>query len=141
MGTMGQIFKVEEAEEEITSISFFEDIGEVVSSFFTAVADTIKSIPLIVGIDLFEGEDEDANTELMAIVNNHFEEVSGGHGALASLAFMVLVLLYTPCMVAVAAQIQEFGAKWALFGAFLQLVVAYISSVMIFQGGLLLGFG
>jgi len=141
VGTMGQIFKVEEAEEEITSTSFFEDIGEVVSSFFTAVADTIKSIPLIVGIDLFEGEDEDANTELMAIVNNHFEEVSGGHGALASLAFMVFVLLYTPCMVAVAAQIQEFGAKWALFGAFLQLVVAYISSVMIFQGGLLLGFG
>ncbi|MDO9545954.1 MAG: ferrous iron transport protein B [Pelolinea sp.] len=141
VGTMGQIFKVEEAEEELAATSFFEDLGEVVSSFFTAVVDTIKSIPLIVGIDLFEGEDEDTNTELMAIVQIHFEEVSGGHGALASLAFMVFVLLYTPCMVAVAAQIQEFGAKWAIFGAVLQLVVAYISSVLVFQGGLLLGLG
>jgi len=141
VGTMGQIFKVEEAEEELAATSFFEDLGEVASSFFTAVGDTIKSIPLIVGIDLFEGEDEDANTELMAVVENHFEEVSGGHGALASLAFMVFILLYTPCMVAVAAQIQEFGAKWALFGALMQLAIAYTSAVIVFQGGLLLGLG
>jgi len=141
VGTMGQIFRVEEAEEEMAATSFFEDIGEVVSSFFTAVADTIKSIPLIVGIDLFESEDEDTGTELMVVVKDHFEEVSSGHGALASLAFMVFILLYTPCMVAVAAQIQEFGAKWALFGALMQLAVAYISAVIVFQGGLLLGLG
>jgi ferrous iron transport protein B len=141
VGTMGQIFKVEEAEENLAATTFFEDLGEVISSFFTAVADTIKSLPLIVGIDLFEGEDEDTNTELMAVVQTHFEEVSGGHGALASLAFMVFILLYTPCMVAVAAQIQEFGAKWALFGALMQLAVAYISAVIVFQGGLLLGLG
>ena len=141
VGTMGQIFKVEEAEEELGATTFFEDLGEVISSFFIAVVDTIKSIPLIVGIDLFDGEDEDTNTELMAVVQTHFEEVSGGHGALASLAFMVFILLYTPCMVAVAAQIQEFGAKWALFGALMQLAVAYISAVIVFQGGLLLGFG
>jgi len=141
VGTMGQIFKAEEAEEELTATSFFKDLGEVISSFFTAVVDTIKSIPLIVGIDLFEGEDEDTNTELMAVVQTHFEEVSGGHGTLASLAFMVFILLYTPCMVAVAAQIQEFGAKWALFGALMQLAVAYFSAVIVFQGGLLLGLG
>jgi len=141
VGTMGQIFKVEEAEEELAATTFFEDLGEVISSFFIAVVDTIKSIPLIVGINLFEGEDEDTNTELMAVVQTHFEEISGGHGTLASLAFMVFILLYTPCMVAVAAQIQEFGAKWALFGALMQLTVAYISAVIVFQGGLLLGLG
>jgi len=58
---------------------------------------------------------------------------------LASIAFMAFILLYTPCMVAMAAQIQEFGAKWAIFGAVMQLVVAYVFSVFIFQGGLLLG--
>jgi len=141
VGTMGQIFKVEVTEEELAATTYFEDLGEVISSFFTAVVDTIKSIPLIVGIDLFEGEDEDTNTALMAVVQTHFEEVSGGHGALASLAFMVFILLYTPCMVAVAAQIQEFGTKWALFGALMQLAVAYISAVIVFQGGLLLGLG
>jgi len=141
VGTMGQIFNVEEAEEEMVATSFFQDLIEVVSSFFSTVVDTIKSIPLIVGIDLFESEEEDTGTELMAVVKDHFEEVSGGHGALASVAFMVFVLLYTPCMVAVAAQLQEFGVKWAIFGALLELVVAYIASVIVFQGGLLLGLG
>ncbi len=141
VGTMGQIFKVEEAEEEMATTSFFQDLIEVVSSFFSTVVDTIKSIPLIIGIDLFESEDEDTGTELMAVVKDHFEEVSGGHGALASVAFMVFILLYTPCMVAVAAQLQEFGVKWAIFGALLELVVAYIASVIVFQGGLLLGLG
>ena len=141
VGTMGQIFNVEEAEEEMATTSFFQDLVEVVSSFFTAGVDTIKSIPLIAGIDLFESEEEDTGTELMAVVKDHFEEVSGGHGALASVAFMVFVLLYTPCMVAVAAQLQEFGVKWAIFGALLELVVAYIASVIVFQGGLLLGLG
>lgn len=141
VSTMSQIFGVEEAEEEAAAITFLEDVGEIVTSFFAAAVDTIKSIPLIVGIDLFEGEEEESGTELMAVVGAHFEEVSGGHGALASAAFMVFVLLYTPCMVAVAAQMQEFGWKWALFGAVMQLAVAYVAAVAIFQGGLLFGLG
>jgi ferrous iron transport protein B len=141
VSTMGQIFNVDEVEEEVSATSFFEDIGEIISSFVTAIIDTLKSIPLIVGIDLFEGEDEDINTELMVAVRNHFEETSVGHGALASVAFMVFVLLYTPCMVVIAAQLQEFGAKWTIFGVISQLLIAYIFSIIVFQGGLLLGLG
>lgn len=141
IGTMGQIFNVEEEEEEVEPTTFFEDLGEIVTSFVGASVDTIKSMPLIIGINLFEGEEEEEPTDLMAVVKDHFEEVSGGHGALASVAFMIFVLLYTPCMVAVAAQVQEFGAKWALFGAVMQIVVAYVSAVIVFQGGLLLGLG
>jgi len=139
VSTMGQIFRVEEAEEEAHPTTFFQDVSTIIGSFFTAAWDTVKSFPLIVGIDLFEGEGEEEPTELMGVVQNHFEQVSGGHGALASIAFMAFILLYTPCMVAMAAQIQEFGAKWAIFGAVMQLVVAYVFSVFIFQGGLLLG--
>ena len=138
VSTMGQIFQVEEAEEESEATTFLEDTAGIVTSFFATAWDTIKSIPLIVGIDLFEGEEEEEPTKLMGVVQDHFEQVSGGHGALASIAFMAFVLLYTPCMVAMAAQIQEFGFKWALFGAGMQLFVAYIFSVLIFQGGLLL---
>jgi ferrous iron transport protein B len=141
VGTMGQIFEVEEAEEEAEPTTFIEDVGEIITSFFAATVDTIKSIPLIVGIDLFEGEEEDEGTALMAVIEDHYEEISGGHGMLASVAFMVFVLLYTPCMVAVAAQLQEFGWKWTLFGAVMQLAVSFVASVIVFQGGLLLGLG
>jgi len=140
VGTMGQIFNVEETAETVEVTTFFEDVLAIITSFFVAIGDTLKSIPLIIGLDLFE-EEEEQSTELMTAVQNHFETVSNGHGALASVAFMAFVLLYTPCMVAVAAQLHEFGVKWTIFGAVTQLVIAYLVSVMIFQGGLLFGLG
>ncbi len=141
VGTMAQIYKVEEAEEEAESTTFFEDVGEVMTSFASATWDTIKSVPLIVGVDLFEGEEEEDPTELMMAVEAGFERSSDGHGALASVAFMVFVLLYTPCMVAVAAARQELGSKWMWVSVIGQFVLAWGVALFIFQGGLLLGLG
>lgn len=142
VGTMAQIFEVEEAaEEEVVETTFVGDVQEIVVGFVTATVDTIKSIPLIVNINLFEEEAEEDMPQLNVAVEEHFESVSGGHGMLASLAFMVFVLLYTPCMVAVAAQRQEFGNKWAGFGMLMQLAVAWVVAVVIFQGGIALGLG
>jgi ferrous iron transport protein B len=60
---------------------------------------------------------------------------------LAALAFMVFVLIYTPCMVAVAAEAQELGIKWTLVSVFGQLVLAWLMAFLVFQGGQLLGLG
>ncbi|MEA3396615.1 MAG: ferrous iron transport protein B [Chloroflexota bacterium] len=141
VGTMAQVYDVEEAEEEAEPTTFFEDVGEIVTSFISATGDTLKSIPLIVGINLFEGEEEGELTALMAAVEDGFETASGGHGALASVAFMVFVLIYTPCMVAIAAERQELGDKWTLASVFGQLALAWLMAFAIFQGGKLLGLG
>jgi ferrous iron transport protein B len=140
VGTMNQVYDIEEPEEEVESTTFFEDLGEILVSFFGAVWDTIKSIPLIVGIDLFEEEEED-QTALMAAVESSFDETSGGHGALASVGYMAFVLLYTPCMVAIAAEKQELGTKWMWVSIIGQLIIAWLVALIIFQGGLLLGIG
>jgi len=141
VGTMAQVYGVEEAEEEAEPTTFFEDMGEVVTSFVGATVDTIKSIPLIVGINLFEEGEEEELTDLMAAVQEGFEASSGGHGALASVAFMVFVLIYIPCMVAVAAERQELGTKWMWFSIVGQTVLAWLLAFVIFQGGKLLGLG
>ncbi|MCK4489655.1 MAG: hypothetical protein KAU23_05310, partial [Anaerolineales bacterium] len=141
VSTMAQVYAVEESEEEAEATTFFEDIGEIITSFINATGDTIKSLPLIVGIDLFEEEDEAELTELMLAVRSDFEESSSGHGALASMAFMVFVLIYTPCMVAIAAEKQELGAKWMWFSIIGQLVLAWLMAFVVFQGGKLLGLG
>ncbi len=121
--------------------SFIADIGEIITSFFTATIDTVKSVPLIVGINLFETEPSQNSPELMAAVKTSFEETSGGHGALAGLAFMVFVLLYTPCIVTIIAEWHEFGAKWTLFSVTGQIAVAWLMGTIVFQGGKLLGLG
>lgn len=141
VSTMGQIYGTEAAEEEAAPTTIADDINGIVNSFAGAVLDTLKSIPLIVGINLFEAEEEEEPSALMVAVRNGFEESSGNHGALAALAFMVFVLLYTPCMVAVAAARQEFGNKWMWVSIIGQFGLAWVVALLVFQGGLLLGLG
>jgi len=139
---MAQTYGAAEVEPEgDESTTFLQDVGGIATSFLGATWDTVKSVPLILGIDLFEGEDEAEPTALMAAVRESFEASSGGHGALAAFAFMAFILLYTPCMVAVAAERQELGTKWALFSMLGQLALAWLAALVIFQGGKLLGIG
>ena len=138
VSTVSQVYKVDEAEEVAEPTTFLEDVVEIGTSFGQAVVDTLKSVPLIVGINLFEEDEEPAPTQLMTTVQDSFNATSGGHGALAALAFMVFVLLYTPCMVTVAAMRHELGAKWTWFSVIGQFVVAWIMAFVVFQGGLLL---
>jgi ferrous iron transport protein B len=59
----------------------------------------------------------------------------------AAVAFNVFVLLYVPCMVAVAAMRQEFGGRWTLAQVGYTLLLAWLAAVLVYQGGLLLGIG
>lgn len=124
-----------------TPPSFFEDVGTVIGGFGRALWDTMRSLPRLLGINLFETEDAPAPTALMTTVATSFDAASGGHGMLAGLAFMVFVLLYTPCMAAVAAERQEFGARWMWFSVLGQTGIAWLMAVVVFQGGRLLGLG
>ena len=141
VSTMAQVYAVEEPEEETEATTFFEDVSEIITSFIGATVDTIKSLPLIAGINLFEEEEEAEPSSLMQAVQNSFEASSGGHGTLAALAFMVFILIYTPGMVAIAAERQELGTKWMWFSIIGQLALAWLMAFVVFQGGILLGLG
>jgi ferrous iron transport protein B len=140
VGTLNEIYAVGEEEpaegqEEEVPPTFFEDIGQIVTSFIGATVDTVKMIVGIVpGINLMGEEEEEREARLIAALQGDFTP-------LAAVAFMVFVLLYTPCMVAVAALRHEYGTKWMLFSASYMLVLAWVVSVIVYQGGRLLGFG
>ncbi|MCA9927817.1 MAG: ferrous iron transport protein B [Anaerolineales bacterium] len=140
VSTLSQVYGFEET-EVVEPTTFGEDVIEIGTGFAGATADTIKSLPLIVGINLFAEEAEDDSTALMNAIRTDLETASGGHGALAALAFMVFVLIYTPCMVAVAAEKQELGVKWAWVSIVGQLVLAWVMALAVFQGGIFLGLG
>ncbi len=59
---------------------------------------------------------------------------------LSAYAFMVFVLLYTPCIAALSAIHREMGSiKWTLITIGYQLVVAWFASALIYQIGTLIG--
>ncbi len=64
--------------------------------------------------------------------------LSGVFTARSAYAFLVFVLLYTPCMAAVATMRRELNSrKWTAFAVCYQLVIAYVASLAVYLiGGL-----
>ena len=82
------------------------------------------------------GEDVDeSSTSLMTIIS----DPSGGISPLVAYAFLVFVLLYTPCLTVMAAMKREIGAKWMWFGMSVQLVIPWIVAFAIYRIGMLIG--
>ncbi len=113
-----------------------DGLKEIATGFWDATVDTVKAaISIIPGIDLMGGGGAgEVDTELGRALRGTFTPLS-------AVAFTVFVLLYTPCVVTVAAMLQEYGWKWAAFSAIYQLVLAWLIAVIVYQIGILLGFG
>ncbi len=75
---------------------------------------------------------------LGAGLRDTFDRTSHGHTIAAVLAFMIFLLAYTPCMTTVAAQRAEIGTRATLIGIGMQLVVAWLLAVVVFQVGVLI---
>lgn len=76
-----------------------------------------------------------AGQELGERVQSDFRASSGGHERAAVWAFLIFLLGYTPCVATLAAQRQEIGLRWTIFGVAMQLAIAWILAVAVFQIG------
>jgi ferrous iron transport protein B len=83
-------------------------------------------------------DDESQKQSLGKLLKNDFDKSSSGAPIPAIWAFLVFLTAYTPCVATVAAQKKEFGTKWALSGVGLQLAIAWLLAVVIFQIGRLI---
>jgi ferrous iron transport protein B len=138
VSTVAQLYAVDEAYVKEAGSGFFDEVNDVATSFIGASGDTLRAIPAVVGLDFIDLND-DTPTALQAAVRTSFEDSSGGRGRLAALGFMVFVLLYTPCMAAIAAFRQEFGTRWMWVSVIGQFAIAWLGAFIVYQGGKLVG--
>ncbi|MCA9914930.1 MAG: ferrous iron transporter B, partial [Anaerolineae bacterium] len=149
IGTMSQIFVGGETSAEAAPApDLLADVQGIVSSFAEASVLTVQEIVNIVprtvnivpGLNMPEadflglGAEEADTTALESNLTQLFTP-------LAAIAFTVFVLLYTPCMVTIAAMRQEFGMRFTLYQIAYTLLVAWVGAVVVYQGGMLLGLG
>lgn len=138
VSTLAQTYGVAEDGAVAAPTSFGEDLRTIAVTFVGATAETLRAIPRIVGIDLSGGTAEAPDSGLMRAIRASFAASSGGYGALAGLAFMVFVLLYTPCMVTIAAEKHELGSRWMWASIVGQLALAWVMALLVFQVGKLI---
>jgi ferrous iron transport protein B len=139
VSTMSEIYVGGEEAKETEPTTFVEDVRDIVVGFGEATVSATKELieVLTPGITVFraeEEEEESAQTVLSKALEKTFTP-------LTALAFLIFVLLYIPCVATVAAQVQEFGWRWAAFSVGLDLTVAWVLAVLVYQGGKLLRLG
>jgi ferrous iron transport protein B len=89
-------------------------------------------VSLVPGVDVTTDAAEQ-DTSLSAALASTFTP-------LAALAFVVFVLVYTPCVATLATLRHEFGWRWAGLSAAYQFALAWLLAVVVFQVGSALGY-
>ena len=108
------------------------------------IPDELSDEDVLLTTDIFStglsgAESADVQVGDMVVV---FGQGPIGLGATAAgLAFMVFVLLYTPCMAAIAAERHELGGRWAALTLVGQLAIAWVVAFLVFRAGAWLGGG
>jgi len=77
-------------------------------------------------------------SELEANLQATFTESSGGYPEAAAAAFLIFVLMYTPCVATLAEMRRQLGWRWTMAAVGVGLSTAYLAAVVVFQVGRLL---
>ena len=139
VGTMAEIYVKKEDAKTKEKPTFAEDLKEVGISFAKASRDSLANVVSTLGITSISAEE---SAEKAAERNPLREELKKQYTPLGAYAFIVFVLLYIPCVVAIVAMVQELGS-WKWFGVTFvyQMALAWGVAFIVYQGGSLLGFG
>jgi len=135
VSTMSQIYLGDAEAIPVEPTTFSEDVTSVGKGFVDAGVRSGKILlSILPGVDLVDSSTQSEDTALSLALRDNFS-------VLGALSLLVFVLLYVPCVATLGAIKHEFGMSWAVTSAIYQTVVAWIFAFLVYQGGLLLGFG
>lgn len=136
VSTLSQAYASETQTIELATSTLGQDLLEIGQGFIQTAGDTLRTLPLLIGIDLRgPAEEEMLDGSLNTAIQNGFAASSEGATRPAVLAFLVFILLYTPCISALIVERQELGTKWMVLTIFGQFGIAWLIGMLIFQIG------
>ncbi|MCG7585031.1 Fe(2+) transporter permease subunit FeoB [Photobacterium sp. OFAV2-7] len=131
VGTLNSLYAPSEGEEG-GEYDLLASLQEAVETIPANLADLSYSDPL--GIEVGElndldtvAEDQGVETSVFGNIQHHF--VSSA----AAMAYLVFILLYTPCAAAMGAYVREFGQKFSAFIASWTMLLAYTFATVVYQ--------
>ena len=102
-------------------------IPENLAAFGALIADPLGLGAAGIGSELAAAEAQDVSPDTFGAMVSRFD------GAAGALAYLLLILLYVPCVAALGAINREIGAAWTVFAAAWMMGVAYAVSVCFYQ--------
>ncbi|NOH70715.1 Fe(2+) transporter permease subunit FeoB [Vibrio pectenicida] len=130
VGTLNSLYAPAEGDQ--TDFDLVASLKEAVMSIPANLADLTYSDPL--GIEVGDltnssvaAQDQEVDASIFGNLKQHF--VTGN----AAFAYLIFILLYTPCVAAMGAYAREFGQKYARFIAVWTMGLAYGSAALYYQ--------
>ncbi|GGB63987.1 Fe(2+) transporter permease subunit FeoB [Shewanella inventionis] len=132
VGTLNSLYSNAEGEEE-AMLSIWDSVKVGLTTIPTNLLGIEPDDPLSIAIASITDLDE-AAAELSVDTSTFSALQTGFKSQLAAFSYLLFILLYTPCVAAMGALVNEFGAKWARFAAIWTFSLAYGSATVIYQG-------
>lgn len=146
VGTVNSLYSsASEGEAEEEKFDFWGGIGDAFKTIPANLSESFSfgtlSDPM--GLSVGNTEDTDAIVEELEIESSTVSEMkkrfsikgdtTGKTGQHAAFAYLLFVLLYLPCLVAVAATIKEVGKTMAVFQMVYSTILAWVVATLYFQ--------
>lgn len=117
VGTLGVSFL---GEEPVAAVGLGDGLNELWIGLGVALKETALAVPKLIGVPSAELPADESPNGLSAAIGRACDSAG-------ALAYLVFLLLYTPCVATVAAVRSEFGNRWALFSVAWQISVAWLA--------------
>ena len=114
------------------------EAGAAVITGILAKESVVSTMGILYGVGEISAEAEDAVETAATLMQSG---MATAFTTMSAVAFMVFSQLYTPCVTALGTIKKETGSwKWMGFSAAYMFAVAWIVSLVVYQGGRLMGF-
>ncbi|UTV28522.1 Fe(2+) transporter permease subunit FeoB [Photobacterium atrarenae] len=131
VGTLNSLYAPSAAEDE-AEYDLLGSLQEAVASIPANLADLSYSDPL--GIEVGELTDLDVVAEAQEVDASVFGNIQAQFvSGSAAMAYLVFILLYTPCVAAMGAYVREFGQKFSILIASWTMLLAYTCATLLYQ--------
>lgn len=119
-------------DEEVKSLG--DKLVDAVATIPTNLAKLGDSLLDPLGINVSYVADQGAAAEELEVTDKTFGAMAARfNGGVGAFAYMLLILLYTPCVAALGAMRHEIGIKWMAFAAAWTTGVGYFGAVAFYQ--------
>ena len=114
------------------------EAGAAVITGILAKESVVSTMGILYGVGEISAEAEDAVETAATLMQSG---MATAFTTMSAVAFMVFSQLYTPCVTALGTIKKETGSwKWMGFSAAYMVAVAWVVSLLVYQGGRLMGF-
>ena len=136
VGTLNSLYSsvAEDGEEE--SFDFWESIGESFKSIPDNISGlfTVETFADPLGIEMGDLTDEEGVAQDLELEPATFSAMRERfNGPMSAFAYLLFILLYVPCLVAVAAAYKEMGWKYTLFQVYYSTMLAWVVATLFYQ--------